>query len=47
MHLRSRIEKVEQLNNKPAYMSYVSICPFRMVWPPTFPALREENNREE
>uniref|UniRef100_A0A0A9DR64 F-box protein AT5G49610-like beta-propeller domain-containing protein n=1 Tax=Arundo donax TaxID=35708 RepID=A0A0A9DR64_ARUDO len=41
MHLRSGVEKVEQVSEMtiPQYMSFVRITPFKMVWPPTFPAL--------
>ncbi|CAL5022404.1 unnamed protein product [Urochloa decumbens] len=45
MHLRSRTEKA--YDGMVENMFFVEIFPFKMVWPPTFPALEEENNQEE
>ncbi|KAK3156662.1 hypothetical protein QOZ80_2AG0110190 [Eleusine coracana subsp. coracana] len=45
VHLRSRTEKVHEftVNSIP----YTNVKPFMMVWPPAFPAAREENVLEE
>ena len=46
MHLPSRSEKVyNELNVRDGY--FLDINPFMMVWPPIFPALREQDSLEE
>lgn len=42
MHLKTRIEKVYGEVKRPHYGIEYRVVPFMMIWPPIFPALREE-----
>ncbi|RLM80853.1 hypothetical protein C2845_PM12G12290 [Panicum miliaceum] len=47
LHVKTRMEEVYEEMPTMLPVSGTKVFPFMMVWPPIFPALREERNQEE